>query len=108
MTAPFVVRRFGMHESEALKALRLAALGDTPEAFGAGLSEETARPEAFWQSWARDNPPFGIFVDSAARGVAGFWQQGLANLRHRGMLGAMYVAPELRGQGPPTHSSRNC
>jgi ribosomal protein S18 acetylase RimI-like enzyme len=71
---PFVVRRFENGEAEALRRLRLLALIATA-------------------------PPFGVFVGAEPRGLVGFSRLTPANVAHRGTLGAMYVAPELRGSG---------
>jgi ribosomal protein S18 acetylase RimI-like enzyme len=96
---PFVVRRFVIAEAEALRRLRLLALQDMPEAFGMGYQQDAARPPESWRQWIALNPPFGAFVGDEPRGLVGFSQQTAANLSHRGMLTAMYVAPGLRGTG---------
>jgi ribosomal protein S18 acetylase RimI-like enzyme len=96
---PFVVRRFEIGEAEALRRLRLLALQDAPEAFGMGYDQDAARPHESWCQWIATNPPFGVFVGDEPRGLASFTRQMAANLSHRGTLGAMYVAPELRGTG---------
>ncbi|MGE0767318.1 MAG: N-acetyltransferase family protein [Hyphomicrobiaceae bacterium] len=94
-----VVRRFETGEAEPLRRLRLLALRDTPEAFGTGVEQDAARPLESWQQWIAANPPFGAFIAGEPRGLVGFIRQTAANLRHRGSLTAMYVAPELRGSG---------
>jgi RimJ/RimL family protein N-acetyltransferase len=99
VATPFKVRRFEMGEAEALRRLRLLALRDTPDAFGMGLAQDEARPLESWQQWISANPPFGAFVGEEPLGLASFSRQIAANLAHRGTLGAMYVAPMLRGRG---------
>lgn len=99
---PFVVRRFEIGEAGALRRLRLLALRDTPEAFGMGYEQDAVRPLEGWHQWIEANPPFGAFVGDEPRGLVGFSRQTAANLRHRGTLTAMYVAPELRGSGAAT------
>ncbi|MBN8909683.1 MAG: GNAT family N-acetyltransferase, partial [Rhodospirillales bacterium] len=96
---PFVVRRFEIGEAEALRRLRLLALRDMPEAFGMGYEQDEAKPLETWQQRIAVNPPFGVFVGAEPRGLASFSRQTAANVAHRGTLGAMYVAPELRGSG---------
>ena len=96
---PFVVRRFEIGEAEALRRLRLLALRDTPEAFGKGYAQDEARPLESWQEWIATDAPFGAFVGTEPHGLAGFSRETAANLAHRGKLGAMYVAPGLRGTG---------
>lgn len=99
---PFVVRRFEIGEAEALRRLRLLALRDAPEVFGMGYEQDAAKPVESWQQWIATSPPFGAFIDDEPRGLVGFSRQTAANLRHRGALTAMYVAPELRGSGAST------
>ena len=102
MATAFEVRRFLSIEADLLRQIRLASLEDTPEAFGAGLAQDRAQPADWWQGWVERNPSFGVFVEGVPRGVAGFFRNGAANMVHRGTLGAMYVAPELRGSGAAT------
>ncbi len=102
MATPFEVRRFRLDEADLLRQIRLLALQETPEAFGVGYAQDATRPLESWQQWIAISPPFGAFVDGSPRGIAGFSRQTAANLTHRGNLGAMYVAPELRGTGAAT------
>lgn len=102
MAPPFVVRRFDIAEAEALRRLRLLALQDAPEAFGMGYEQDVARPLEGWRQWIAGGAVFGAFVGDDPRGLVGFSRQAAANLRHRGTLTAMYVAPELRGTGAAT------
>ena len=95
MTA--AVHRLAGDEWVTLRAARLAALADAPEAFRTTLAEATAFDETTWraqldaQAW---------FVAEAAR-VVGIAAGG----PHRGgdpqvrVLRAMWVAPPERGQG---------
>lgn len=99
MATPFEVRRFSGTEADLLRQIRLFSLQDTPEAFGAGLEQDRAQPAAWWQDWVDRNPPFGIFAGGEPRGLAAFFRNAAANQAHRGTLGAMYVAPALRGTG---------
>jgi len=49
----FRVRRIGRHEGLRLKALRLQALAEAPEAFGESIAEAEARDEAEYMARAR-------------------------------------------------------
>ena len=46
---PFVIRRFDSAEWQVYRRLRLAALADSPDAFGSTLAAEQDRPDAYWQ-----------------------------------------------------------
>ena len=46
---PVTVRRLRADEWARFRAIRLAALADTPSAFGATLAEAQAQPDSFWQ-----------------------------------------------------------
>jgi GNAT superfamily N-acetyltransferase len=84
-------------EGARLRAIRLRALRDAPDAFGASLDEATARSPEGWAKQVVDLPTFvavreGVDVgmvrcarDSASGGIA--W------------LISMWVAPRMRRQG---------
>ena len=48
----YLVRRLRPDEWRDLRALRLRALEDAPDAFGATLAEEAAEPDLTWQERA--------------------------------------------------------
>ena len=99
MATPFEVRGFFAHEADLLRQIRLISLEETPQAFATGMEQGRSKPADWWQGWIANNSPFGIFVGNEPRGLVGFFRNGAANMTHRGTLGAMYVAPELRGTG---------
>jgi ribosomal protein S18 acetylase RimI-like enzyme len=97
-----IVRILEAGEWRVYQALRLQALKDAPDAFGATLAEAEARPEAAWRERllnvvpARDLPllaevgiaPCGLawgHIDAATPAVAHVFQ--------------MWVSPARRGQG---------
>jgi hypothetical protein len=47
------VRRIRPDEGPVLRAVRIAALTDTPSAFGAGVADTLALPDAEWAARAR-------------------------------------------------------
>jgi GNAT superfamily N-acetyltransferase len=94
------VRRVRPEEADLLRAVRLRALADAPEAFTARLADEAAQPPSFWEARARrgadgpDGASFLGFCDGAAAGIVGaFRRGGVAELV------SMWVAPEARGAG---------
>jgi putative acetyltransferase len=92
------------HEDWALtRQLRLAALGDAPDAFAATLEDESAMPEAKWRERARSNAEgiatcgFLSLVDGAECGlVVGMWS---AEEPPTVELNALWVAPHARRRG---------
>ncbi len=92
------IRRFDTSEVDLLRRIRLAALKDTPEAFGSTFEIESAKPAEFWANWLAQTPTFGAFTpEGAAAGMAVFIRATSPKQLHRGSLGAMYVAPAWRG-----------
>lgn len=97
------VRVVGARDAARLRALRLRALADAPDAFAVGADEEASRPDAEWDELARDSERAeAVVVYAAISGgrwmgmAAGRWydrEQGIAH------LWGMWVDPELRRQG---------
>lgn len=103
MPASFDIRRFEASEADLLRQVRLDALRDTPEAFGATYDIESAKGPEFWWKWLAETPTFGAFTDDgAASGLAAFIRATAPKQLHRGTIGAMYVAPRLRGTSAAT------
>lgn len=87
-----------------MRALRLAALADTPDAFTATLAEEEHRPDAFWR--ARMEQPAVTTLRAEVRSEDGAWRDaGLAVLapafENPSVTGlySVWVAPHARGRG---------
>jgi GNAT superfamily N-acetyltransferase len=83
------------------RALRVEMLRDAPVSFHADLSEVEHWGEAEWRESIRPLPDarFGLFHDGAPAGSACFFREKAVKLRHKGWMTAVYVAPELRGEG---------
>jgi ribosomal protein S18 acetylase RimI-like enzyme len=82
------------------RALRLAALADTPDAFGSRLEDEQPQPDAFWT--ARLQRPNATTLlaqlgdlDAGLAVVAPAWD---ASPKDAGLY-SVWVAPHARGQG---------
>jgi GNAT superfamily N-acetyltransferase len=97
------VRAVRASDVAPLRALRLRALADAPDAFATATDEEASRPDSDWERLACESEAADAGVVYAAidgeRWVgmaAGRWhdrERGIAN------LWGMWVDPELRGQG---------
>ena len=99
--APFEVRRLSPSDAGSYRDLRLVGLRADPEAFGASWEEEAAHPLAWFEDRLDQNVIFGggETVESALRGVVGFYVPDSAKQRHRGVLWGMFIRAEARGTG---------
>jgi GNAT superfamily N-acetyltransferase len=103
------VRRIGPHEGSRLKALRLRALAEEPEAFGESVAEAEARDEAEYAARARaasEGDRRAWFLAELASGSDRLSQAtavGLAMGRRRPpddcMVFSVWVAETVRGRG---------
>lgn len=85
------------------RAIRLAALKDSPDAFGSTYEAEAGlATEAFAERLATTivlGAYAGTGSDARIVGMVGFKQQTIAKLAHKGFLWGFYVAPAARGRG---------
>jgi GNAT superfamily N-acetyltransferase len=96
MSGTPVVTRVGEGAWRDWRDVRLAALADSPDAFGPPVSEEQGLGEEAWREMTRAAAIFIATAGGTAVGVVA----GLAreSATERG-LGAMWVAPAWRGRG---------
>jgi GNAT superfamily N-acetyltransferase len=94
--AGLVVERADEGDWERVKNVRLAALAESPSAFGSTLAEEREYDEADWRDWCRDTATFLAFQDGAPIGIAA----GVTGTsRDERKLIAMWLHPGHRGRG---------
>ncbi len=94
-----VIRPIRPDEWRALRELRLRALADAPDAFGATYDEESADPDEAWRR--RADRPDGIMViavDEAARFVAMASGGPAGGELDAAAIYGMWVDPAARGQ----------
>jgi ribosomal protein S18 acetylase RimI-like enzyme len=92
------VRRASFGDEEALRAVRLEALTDDPDAFGSTYDREAGRPSEDWQRWFTGGAVFlADDADGAPVGIAA----GFRDVRGRPIvyLVSMWVSPPHRGTG---------
>lgn len=80
--------------------IRLRALKEHPESFGASLSESEnmTRGEILQRLRAtQDSFVMGVFNPELV-GIAGFFRRTGLKLKHKGTIWGVYVTPEARGQ----------
>lgn len=93
----FVVRRAILGDEPVLRALRLQALSDAPEAFGSTYDRELARTTEDWQRWLAPAATFILEANGEPRGLVA----GVPDPRDSSVvdLRAMWVHPDLRSTG---------
>jgi len=97
MTERLTVRRVEVADVAALRALRLEALTEAPEAFGSTYQREVDRTEAEWHRWLTLGGTFFLEADGVPRGLV----SGMRDPQDPQIvfLMAMWVHPRLRGSG---------
>jgi ribosomal protein S18 acetylase RimI-like enzyme len=92
-------------DAEVWRELRLRMLREHPDAFGSAYEENVTQPvESFAQRLREahnllDRFILGAFEAGKLVGSAGLRREQGAKDRHKAMIGAVYVAPELRARG---------
>ena len=90
-------RRAAPGDEPILRALRIQALTDAPEAFGSTLERELARTVEDWRRWLSPGATFILEVAGQPRGlVATRRDEDVRGIVH---LMAMWVHPDARGSG---------
>ena len=97
--AGLVVERADETDWERVKAVRLAALAESPNAFGSTLAEEREYDEADWRQWCRDTATFLAVQGGEPVGIAA-GVNGTSPTERK--LVAMWVHPGHRGTGAST------
>lgn len=97
--AGLVIQRAGETDWERVKAVRLAALEESPGAFGSTLAKEREYAETAWRQWCRDTATFLALQDGTPIGMAA----GVDGTSHdERKLIAMWLHPAHRGSGAST------
>lgn len=103
MDALPLIRPLTAADATAYRSLRLQALRDHPEAFGASYQDEAARSPEMTARRLDGGPlnrVFGAFAGDDLVGTAGFIvPDRSAKSRHKGLLVGVHVAPAHRGHG---------
>lgn len=95
--ADVIARRGALADAEALRAIRLEALRDTPEAYGSTYAEAITFGDERWREMAESRP---FFLGECADVVVGMASGGPHHDRpETHWLFGMYVAPRMRGTG---------
>jgi GNAT superfamily N-acetyltransferase len=92
------VRRLKPDDWLTMRQIRLAALADSPDAFGSTTAREIAFPEAEWRRRISGSPPFVAWQGEEPVGLAGVKQVGATRAGEWELIG-MWVRPDARGGG---------
>jgi GNAT superfamily N-acetyltransferase len=97
--AGWQAERMGPGAWERVRAIRLRALADAPDAFGSTLAEALAQPQPVWRARLAD-PRAATFLVGSHAGDVGL-VTGAPFEERPGAAGlfGMWVAPEVRGRG---------
>jgi ribosomal protein S18 acetylase RimI-like enzyme len=104
MEEAVTVRKICPHEGLSLRAIRIRAISDSPDAFGSTLAETEARPAEYWEGRARDNAA-GVNSVMFVAEESGIWTGIAGCYREEGATGlefdliSMWVDPACRGRG---------
>jgi ribosomal protein S18 acetylase RimI-like enzyme len=96
---PFTIRRLTPANASDFRVIRLAALQDTPEAFGSTYEAELPRPLTVIEERLSASPVYGAYLGGRVVGMAGYWREEGTKSQHKGVVWGMYVAPEARRFG---------
>lgn len=95
-------RQLTYQDSEHYQALRLQALHELPAHFASSFEIEKQKSIAeIIEEISPSASSFfmGAFNDSLLVGIAGFKQEPLGKMKHRGQILGMYISPDMRGRG---------
>jgi RimJ/RimL family protein N-acetyltransferase len=89
------------NDAAAYQTVRLRSLREHPDAFGASWEEERSQSTENVAAQLRDNPPntctLGAFMAGELVGIVSLNRFMRSKVRHKAMVGGMYVVPEARG-----------
>jgi len=97
MNPDATIERLGSGDGERLRAIRIRALADAPDAFGATLEEATARPLESWERMLSELPSFVATANGCDVGLV----RSTVHDRFTDAcyLISMWVAPDARRGG---------
>src|SRR3712207_2086003 len=91
------------HDAEALRTLRIRAVTEYPSAFAASVEEETALSIEDVARQLGEGPPYsywhGVFDHATLIGILHLARFQRPKVRHKTMLGGMYILPDYQGRG---------
>jgi ribosomal protein S18 acetylase RimI-like enzyme len=98
-TGDLTIRSLHVDEWRALRALRLRALADAPDAFGATLAEAEAEPDEAWRARIERDRSILVVAEKAGSFVGMAGGGDAPTPEHIAGLYGMWVDPAVRGTG---------
>jgi ribosomal protein S18 acetylase RimI-like enzyme len=96
----YSIRRLGIEDLDAYRAIRHESLSNHPEAFLSSAEDFAARSDAEVQQTLRALTIFAaVLPDGSVGGIVAYLQNEGEKDRHRGWMLQVYVKPEHRGTG---------
>ena len=97
----YQIRSLELNDWTQFRLLRLEALQQHPEAFGASLEEEFLLTDEMFREGYSKSEIFGAFSkdNETLVGCAGFFIYSSLKMQHRGCLFSMYTKEDYRNQG---------
>jgi RimJ/RimL family protein N-acetyltransferase len=96
------IRRLTPEDAASFQQLRLAALRESPTAFGSSYEEEREFSREFIEDRLAPRPDrgsFGAFEGAELVGLIALGRERHRKLEHKALIWGMYVAPDVRGNG---------
>jgi ribosomal protein S18 acetylase RimI-like enzyme len=93
------IRRLGDADVADYREIRLAALEDEPESFGAVHAIEASRPLSFFAERLASSLVVGAYNGALIVGMVGCKQEEATKKSHKGFIWGFYVRPEWRRRG---------
>jgi ribosomal protein S18 acetylase RimI-like enzyme len=99
----YAIRPLTRDDAAVFRDLRLRALKEAPEAFGASHEDTIKEPLSYFEDWLTGRPVFMAFDKGfdgeTPVGMVAMIRDPGSKMEHRGRLISMYVVPEARGTG---------
>ncbi len=99
LTPALAIRRLGVADTAAFRALRLEALEDAPDAFGSTYDAEAAQPIAEHKERLASSTVLGAHVEGELVGIVGYKAESGRKNAHKAFVWGMYVRAAARRQG---------
>ncbi|WKL23716.1 GNAT family N-acetyltransferase (plasmid) [Agrobacterium tumefaciens] len=99
--APLLIRQISLADIEDFRRIRLESLQREPDAFASTFEEWSAFADVDWRQ-RMDRPMFVAFDTNEPVGLMSLKRFEQPKMRHRAVLGMVYVRKSFRGSGVST------